>query len=144
MTDTKTTFTKQNVFEFINAYVDNSQKIADSMQLIALMKEWTGAEAQMWGTSIIGFGSYHYKYASGHQGDAPILGFSPRKQALTLYVYSDTEKSKLALESLGKFKITKGCIYVKKLADINLVALKEICIESIKYISENHVCSCHT
>ena len=102
----------------------------------------TGFKPYMWGPSIIGFGNYHYKYASGHEGDAPVLGFSPRKTALTLYVCSDTQKSNLLLHELGTFKMSKACMYVKKLSDINIDILKEICIESIKYISEHHECSC--
>lgn len=142
MARTKTTYTGQDVIDFVNSYVDNNQKKADSFRLIELMQEWSDSEPKMWGPSIIGFGNYHYKYASGHEGDAPVLGFSPRKAALTLYVYSDTEKSKLALANLGKFKMSKACIYVKKLSDINVFELKEICLESIKYISEQHECSC--
>ena len=142
MAKTKTTYTGQDVTDFINAYVDNEQKKADSFQLIELMQDWSDSDAKMWGPSIIGFGTYHYKYASGHEGDAPVIAFSPRKAALTFYVYSDTEKSRLALADLGKFKMSKACIYVKKLSDINLAALKELCIESIKYISEHHECSC--
>ena len=106
------------------------------------MQEWSGYEPRMWGPTIIGFGNYHYKYASGHEGDAPILGFSPRKAAFSLYVYSPTEKSQQFLTGLGKFKMTKGCIYVKKLDDIDLSALKEICLESIKYINEHYECGC--
>lgn len=142
MAKTKTTYSGQDVTEFIHSYVDNDQKKTDSFQLIELMQEWSDSEPKMWGPSIIGFGNYHYKYASGHEGDAPVLAFSPRKTALTLYVYSDTEKSEKALAELGKFKKTKGCIYVKRLSDINILALKELCIESIKYISEHHECSC--
>lgn len=139
---TKTTYTEQDVIDFINTSVDNEQKKSDSFQLIELMKEWSDTEPKMWGTTIIGFGNYHYKYASGHEGDAPVLGFSPRKTAFSLYVYSDTERSKAILTDLGKFKMGKACIYVKKLSDINLSVLKELCIESIKYISEHHECSC--
>ncbi len=139
---TKTTYTEQDVIDFINTSVDNEQKKTDSFQLIELMKEWSDTEPKMWGTTIIGFGNYHYKYASGHEGDAPVLGFSPRKTAFSLYVYSDTERSKAILTDLGKFKMGKACIYVKKLSDINLSVLKELCIESIKYISEHHECSC--
>lgn len=142
MAKTKTTYTGQDVMDFVNSYVDSEQKKADSLRLIELIQEWSGSEPKMWGPSIIGFGNYHYKYASGHEGDAPVLGFSPRKAALTLYVYSDTERSKLALADLGKFKMSKACIYVKKLSDINIATLKELCIESIKYISEHHECSC--
>jgi hypothetical protein len=142
MAKTKTTYTRQDVIEFLNSYVDNEQKKVDSLKLIELMQEWSEAEPKMWGPSIIGFGTYHYKYNSGHEGDAPVLGFSPRKAAFSLYVFSDTEKSKLALADLGKYKMSKACIYVKKLSDINISALKELCLESIKYISENHECSC--
>lgn len=143
-TKIKTTYTGKDVSDFVNSFVDNEQKKSDSFQLIELMQEWSGSEPKMWGPSIIGFGNYHYKYASGHEGDAPVLGFSPRKAALTLYVYSDTEKSKFALDVLGKFKMSKACIYVKKLSDINLRALKILCKESIKYISKHHECSCRS
>lgn len=142
MAKTKTTYTEENVTDFINSYVDNEQKKADSFRLIELMKEWSSAESKMWGPTIIGFDNYHYKYASGHEGDAPVLGFSPRKTAFSLYVYSDTERSKLLLAELGKFKMGKACIYVKKLSDINISVLKALCIESIKYINEHHECSC--
>ncbi|WP_341465457.1 DUF1801 domain-containing protein [Chryseobacterium indoltheticum] len=106
------------------------------------MQKWTDSEPKMWGPSIIRFGNYHYKYASGHEGDAPVIGFSPRKAAFSLYVYSDTEKSKVLLPNLGKFKMSKACIYVKKLSDIEIAILQELCMESIKYISEHHECSC--
>ncbi|MFN3757445.1 MAG: DUF1801 domain-containing protein, partial [Flavobacterium sp.] len=142
MAKTKTAYTQQNVIDFVNSYIDNEQKKTDSLQLIDLLQEWSESEPKMWGPSIIGFGNYHYKYASGHEGDAPVLGFSPRKAALTLYIYSDTEKSKLLLADLGKFKMSKACIYVKKLSDIHTNVLKELCLESIKYISEHHECSC--
>lgn len=144
MAKTKTTYTEQNVIDFINSTVDNEQKREDSFQLIQLIQEWSGFEPKMWGPSIIGFGNYHYKYASGHEGEAPILGFSPRKAALTLYVLSDTEKSRSACMQLGKFKMSKACIYVKKLSDIRIDVLKELCIESINYIQAHHECSCRT
>ncbi len=142
MAKTKTTYTGKDVMDFVNSYVDNEQKKADSFRLIELMQEWTGFEPKMWGPTIIGFGNYHYKYESGHEGDAPIVGFSPRKAAFSLYVYSPTERSKELLIELGKFKISKACIYVKKLADINISTLHELCIESIKYINEHYECAC--
>ncbi|MBR9847401.1 MAG: DUF1801 domain-containing protein [Algicola sp.] len=142
MSKTKTTYTGENVMGFINSYVDKEQKKTDSFRLIELLQDWSGFEPKMWGPTIIGFGNYHYKYESGHEGDAPILGFSPRKAAFSLYVYSATEKSKKLLTELGKFKMGKACIYVKKLDDINIPTLQELCIESIKYINENHECSC--
>ncbi len=142
MTKTKTTYTEKDVMDFVNTYVDNEQKKADSFRLIELMQEWSGSEPRMWGPTIIGFGNYHYKYASGHEGDAPIIGFSPRKAAFSIYVYSPTERSKLLLADLGKFKMSKACIYVKKLSDINIPTFHELCIESIKYINENYECGC--
>jgi hypothetical protein len=102
------------------------------------MQQWSGCEPKMWGTAIIGFGSYHYKYASGHEGDAPLIGFSPRKAAFSLYVFLPPEDAKEALEQLGKFKMGKGCIYVKKLSDINIAALEKLCKAAIKYLKENH------
>lgn len=134
----KTTYTEANVTDFINDFVETDQKKADSFRLIELMREWSGTEPKMWGPSIIGFGSYHYKYASGHEGDAPVIAFSPRKAAFSLYVYSDTERSRKLLPELGKFKMGKACIYVKKLTDVNTEILREICEESIRFISENH------
>lgn len=143
MAKIKTTYTGQDVTDFVNAYVDNEQKKADSFQLIEFMQEWSGEEPKMWGPTIVGFGNYHYQYASGHEGDAPVIGFSPRKAAFSLYVYSNTARSKELLAGLGKFKMSKVCIYVKKLSDINIAVLKALCIESIKYISEHYECSCH-
>jgi hypothetical protein len=142
MAKNKTTYTGADVVNFINAFVESEQKKIDSFELIKLMQAWSGCEPQMYGPSIIGFGNYHYKYASGHQGEAPVISFSPRKAALTLYVFSSTERSNQLLPHLGKYKMTKACIYVKKLSDINIEVLKELCIESIKYISEHHECSC--
>lgn len=138
----KTTATEVSVTDFINSYVDNEQKIADSFRLIELLREWSGFEPKMWGPTIVGFGSYHYKYASGHEGDAPILGFSPRKPQFSLYVYSPTEESKILLNDLGKFKIAKACIYVKRLSDINLETLEKLSKISIAYVNEHNECAC--
>lgn len=142
MAKTKTIYTGKDIFDFVNTFVDNEQKKADSFRLIELMQEWSGIEPKMWGPTIIGFGNYHYKYASGHEGDAPIIGFSPRKAAFSLYVYSPTERSKILLADLGKFNMTKACIYLKKLSDINISTLQELCIESIKYINKHYECGC--
>lgn len=141
-TKNKTNETEVNVKDFVNSYVENEQKKNDTFQLIELMTKWSGFEPKMWGPTIIGFGSYHYKYASGHEGDMPILGFSPRKAEFSLYVYSPTEESMKLLDELGKFKMGKACIYVKKLADINLHTLEKLCMESIKYLNENDECGC--
>ncbi|WP_298759436.1 DUF1801 domain-containing protein [uncultured Psychroserpens sp.] len=142
MAKNKTTETEVNVTDFINSYVDNEQKKADSFQLIKLLSKWSGFEPKMWGPTIIGFGSYHYIYASGHEGDAPLLGFSPRKSAFSLYVYSPTEENKHLLDSFGKFKMGKACIYVKKLSDINIKTLEKMCEATIAYLNEHHECAC--
>ncbi|KAA3625426.1 MAG: DUF1801 domain-containing protein [Flavobacterium sp.] len=144
MAKNKTNETKVDVFEFIDSYVDSEQKKEDSLKLIELMSEWTGFEPKMWGPTIIGFGSYHYKYASGHEGDAPILGFSPRKAQFSLYVYSKTKRSDELLEDLGKFKMGKACIYMKKLTDINIPVLKGLAEETIAYLNEHHECACRS
>jgi len=138
----KTTETEVSVTDFVSSYVENEQKKADSFELIKLMREWSGFEPKMWGPTIIGFGSYHYKYASGHEGDMPIIGFSPRKAEFSLYVYSPTEESKPLLSELGKFKMGKACIYVKKLSDINIDTLEKLCKTTIEYINEHHECAC--
>jgi hypothetical protein len=142
MAKNKTTETAVSVTDFINSYVEDAQKKADSFQLIKLMQEWTGFEPKMWGPTIIGFGSYHYKYASGHEGDAPMIGFSPRKAAFSLYVFSPTPDNKHLLDDLGKYKISKACIYIKKLADINISVLEKLCHASIAYLNEHHECAC--
>lgn len=139
----ETAETEISVIDFLNSFVDNEQKKLDSLELIKLMSKWSGFKAKMWGPSIIGFGSYHYKYASGHEGDAPIIAFSPRKAAFSLYVYSAREDNKHLLDDLRKFKISKACIYVKKLSDINIPALEKICKDSIAYINKHHECACH-
>ncbi|AXG71132.1 hypothetical protein KORDIASMS9_03387 [Kordia sp. SMS9] len=140
MAKNKTTQTEVDVFDFINSYVDKEQKKLDSLKLIELISNWSGFEPKMWGPTIIGFGSYHYVYASGHEGNAPILGFSPRKAQFSLYIYSKTEKSDALLKDFGKFKMGKACIYIKKLDDIDISILEQLCKESIAYIDEHHEC----
>lgn len=142
MTKNKTIETEKTVTDFINTYVDNDQKKADSFRLIELMREWSGFEPKMWGPTIIGFGSYHYKYASGHEGDCPLIGFSPRKAEFSLYVFSPTQENKHLLDDLGKFKIGKACTYVKKLSDINIPTLEKLCMTTIAYLNEHHECAC--
>ncbi|MCE3296055.1 MAG: hypothetical protein K0R65_1769 [Crocinitomicaceae bacterium] len=133
MAKNKTHETIESVNDFIAA-VDNEQKRKDSYRLIELMRELTGCEPKMWGPSIIGFGSYHYKYDSGHEGTAPVLGFSPRKAAISLYVYVDTEHSRKILPQLGKFTMGKSCIYVKKLSDVNEAVIAELANESVTFV----------
>ena len=141
-TKNKTTETEVSVIDFINSYVENDQKKSDSFQLVDYMTEWSGFKPKMWGPTIIGFGSYNYKYASGHEGTAPLIGFSPRKAEFSLYVYSPTEENKHLLDDLGKFKMGKACIYIKKLSDINILVLETLCKATIAYLNEHHECSC--
>ena len=141
-TKNKTAETAVSVTDFINSYVENEQKKTDSFRLIELMRTWSGFEPKMWGPTIVGFGSYHYKYASGHEGDAPLIGFSPRKPEFSLYVFSPTADNKHLLDGLGKFRMGKACMYVKRLADINIPVLEKLCRTTIAYINEHHECAC--
>ncbi len=134
----KTTETQVNVVDFINSFVEKEQKRDDSFRLIELMREWSGAEPKMWGPTIIGFGSYHYKYESGHEGDAPVLGFSPRKAEFSLYVTCPGQEDKQLLDKLGKYRMAKACIYFKKLDDLNLDVLEKISKQSIAYITKKY------
>lgn len=137
MAKLKTQFTAEDVEEFINN-LDNEQKKKDSFELIELMEKASGEKAKMFGPTIIGFGQYHYKYASGHEGDAPLLGFSPRKAAISLYVTTGCDDQKQYLEGLGKYKMAKACIYIKKLDDINIEVLNKIMKESIEFVSNKY------
>lgn len=134
----KTQYTDEDVSDFIETFVTSEQKKNDSYQLIELMESITGHPAKMWGPTIIGFGNYHYRYASGHEGDAPLLGFSPRKSALSLYVYSGLKEHEPLLEGLGKFTIGKACMYVKKLADIDIDKLSVIMKASLQYLYDTY------
>jgi hypothetical protein len=142
MAKTKTAETEVNVADFIHSYVEKDQKKEDSFRLIELMSKWSGFEPKMWGPTIIGFGCYHYKYASGHEGDSPLIGFSPRKAEFSLYVYSQTKESELLLKELGKFKMGKACIYFKKLSDINISVVESLCKITFDYLKEHNECSC--
>lgn len=137
MAKNKTIPTDADVSNYI-ATVENPQQREDSKCLVRLLQEITGESPYMWGPSIIGFGSYHYKYASGHEGDAPLLGFSPRKNATSLYIYSETEENKKLLSSLGKYKMGKVCIYVKKLSDVDESVMRKIAENSIHYIQKRY------
>lgn len=126
MAETKTKPTNASVLDFIQSFANTEQKRKDSVELIKLMQDITGHEPKMWGPSIVGFGSYHYKYASGHEGDSPLAGFSPRKDSLVVYVATEFEKREELLAQLGKHKNSKSCLYIKKLDDIDMVVLRKI------------------
>ena len=138
----KTAETEVSVTEFVNSFVDKEQKKQDSFRLIELMREWSGFEPKMWGPTIIGFGKCHYRYASGHEGDMPLIGFSPRKAEFSLYVTCAGVDNKKLLSELGKYRMTVSCIYFKKLADLNLDILEKLSKATIRYANEHHECRC--
>lgn len=139
MSNIKTKATGADVKDFIEAFADTPQKKADSYALLDFMQETTGYEPKMWGPSIIGFGQYHYKSERSRQeGDWPLVGFSPRKAAISLYVYTGLPEHAHLLEKLGKFKTGKACIYIKKLSDINLDALKVLIGKTIQFLQEKY------
>ncbi len=132
MAELKTKKTAQSVEAFFNKIPDQ-QKRADSLAILAMMKDITGEKPRMWGESIVGFGDYHYKYASGREGDWFRTGFSPRKQNITLYLGFDVvgDHSDL-IKKLGKYKTGKGCLYINKLADIDVAVLREMIKRTVK------------
>lgn len=139
MAELKTQQTNANVSDFINSVADSEQKRNDSFELLKLMHDFTGFEPKMWGPSIIGFGSYHYKSERSRQeGDWPLIGFSPRKAAISLYVFTGAEEHEYLLKGLGKFKMGKACIYVKKLSDIDQEVLKKLMKETIDYLQTRY------
>lgn len=135
MYELKTKETDSSVIEFIEN-VENPKKREDAYKLLDIFAEATGYQGKMWGTSIIGFGSYHYKYESGHEGDAPLVGFSPRKAKISLYFATgDTEREKL-LKGFGKYTTGKACVYINKVADIDVDVLKALIKQSVRFLKE--------
>lgn len=130
MAELKTKENTASVKEFLNSIVDDVKR-KDCFAIAEMMKKEMNAEAKMWGTSIVGFGSYHYKYSSGHEGDMCVVGFSPRKQNISLYLCGALDQKKGLLEKLGKHKTGVGCLYIKKLSDIDPKILEQIIKESI-------------
>jgi hypothetical protein len=137
MAKNKTKETEVSVTDFINKVADETKR-EDSFKIIKLISKETGFKPKMWGPSIVGFGSYHYKYESGHEGDAPLVGFSPRSTAIVLYIAADAKKREAFLKKLGKHKTGKGCIYIKKLEDINPDVLKEMVVNSVSYMKSKY------
>lgn len=131
MAEPKTRPTDQSVEAFLDSVPDERRR-RDSRIVVDLMAQITGAEPVMWGSSIVGFGRYHYRYASGREGDSPVIGFSPRKQSLTLYLPEGFERHEQLLKALGKHKTGKVCLYVNKLADVNLPVLRELIEASLQ------------
>ena len=130
MSELKTKKNDASVEDFLRS-VEDEKKRKDAFAILDMMNAITGEEPKMWGTSIVGFGSYHYKYASGQEGDWMLIGFSPRKQALTLYLMSGLGKHQDQLDRLGKHKTGKGCLYIKKLEDVDQEVLKDMIRRSV-------------
>jgi len=130
MADGKTKPTKLSVAAFIDALTDETKR-ADAKALVKLMQSATGEKPKMWGPSIIGFGSYHYTYESGREGDMPLAGFSPRKAAIVLYGLTGASDSQALLAKLGKHTTGKGCLYIKKLADVDRKVIEALIVKSV-------------
>ena len=137
MAENKTKATKASVTEFMNS-IDDPQKRADARKVAAMMRRVTGKRAKMWGPSIVGYGTYHYKYASGREGDFMVAGFSPRKQALAVYIMAGFGHFDALMARLGKYKTGKSCLYIKRLSDVDEKVLEKLIAESVKYMRKNY------
>ena len=133
--DVKTKLNDASVTDFLNSVADE-QKRKDSFEILKLMERVSNEDAKMWGASIVGFGSYHYKGASGREGDWMLIGFSPRKQNITLYIMPGVERYPALMQKLGKHSTGKSCLYIKKLSDVNIDVLKELVAESLKVMKK--------
>lgn len=130
MYEAKTKPSAASVQAYFNAIPDKERR-EDCLALAAMLARVTKCEPRMWGPAIVGFGSYHYKYASGHEGDAPLAGFSSRKAAISIYVMAGFEGAEALLAQLGKHKVAKACLYVKRLADIDMKVLQKLAAGSV-------------
>jgi hypothetical protein len=133
MAELKTKPRRASVRKFLESVADEKRR-TDSFEVLEIMQQITGEEPKMWGPSIVGFGTYHYKYASGREGDWMVTGFSPRKQALTLYIMAGFSRYDDLMATLGKFKTGKSCLYINRLEDVHLPTLKRLIRESVKHI----------
>lgn len=137
MAENKTKETKASVTAFMNS-IEDPQKRADARKVAAMMRRVTGKRAKMWGSSIVGYGTYHYKYASGREGDFMVAGFSPRKQALAVYIMAGFGRFDALMARLGKYKTGKSCLYIKRLSDVDEKVLEKLIAESVNYMRKNY------
>ncbi len=137
MAENKTKPTKLSVTAFMNGIEDPAMR-RDARKVSAMMRKATGSRARMWGSNIVGFGEYHYKYDSGREGDFMIAGFSPRKQALTLYVIPGFKPFAPLMKKLGKYKTGKSCLYIKRLSDVDEDVLAKLIGESVKLMRKKY------
>lgn len=137
MADLKTKPTDASVHDFLQGVADDSRR-QDCLTLLRIMQQAAGVEPRMWGSSMVGFGSYHYKYASGREGDWFLTGFAPRKQDLTLYIMAGFDRYAGLLANLGKYKTGKSCLYIKRLADVDLAVLQELVAASVQHMKATY------
>ena len=140
MSELKTKPTKASVAAFLNS-VEDDQRRRDTREVVKLMKEITGKRAKMWGSSIVGFGTYHYKYKSGREGDWPVTGLSPRKQNLAIYVMPGFSRYSALMKKLGKYKTGKSCLYLKKLDDVDRKVLRQLIARSVADMKKLYECN---
>ena len=136
MAENKTKQTANSPHAFVKRIADD-QRRSDCLEMIGVMQEITGHPPKMWGTSIVGFGDYRYKYASGRENDWFLVGFSPRKQDLTLYIMAGFDKHDALLSKLGKYKTGKSCLYIKRLSDVDTSVLQDLIATSIKHLKKD-------
>jgi len=137
MAENKTKPGRASVTAFING-IEDREKRSDAKKVAAMMRAATGSQAKMWGASIVGFGSYHYKYASGREGDFMVTGLSPRKQALTVYIMPGFSHFEGHMKKLGKYKTGKSCLYIRRLADVDERVLNRLIVDAVKYMRKNY------
>jgi hypothetical protein len=135
--ENKTRPTRASVTDFLKS-VDDPRRRVDARKVAAMMRKATGKRAKMWGSSIVGFGTYHYKYDSGREGDFMVTGFSPRKQALTVYIMPGFERFDALMKKLGKYQTGKSCLYIKRLSDVEEDVLEELINESVKFMRREY------
>ena len=140
MAKLKTQPNNKSVTSYLNS-IDSANQKDDCFELLALMEEVTNEKARMWGDSIVGFGEYQYKYASGHSGRFMLTGFSPRKRNLVVYVIPGFSHFAGIMKKLGKYKTGKSCLYLNKLDDIDLIQLRELISQSVEYMHEMYECN---
>lgn len=135
MAELKTKKTEESVVAFLDK-IENVKKRLDCYAILNLMKSVTGHEPKMWGESIVGFDSYHYKYATGHEGDMPLAAFAPRRNNLTIYIMPGFERYEALMAKLGKYKAGKSCLYIKSMNDVDPLVLRELVAESARFMQQ--------
>jgi hypothetical protein len=137
MAELKTRPTRESVTEFL-AGIEGLQQRADAKKVAAMMRRATGKRAKMWGASIVGYGNYHYRYASGREGDFMVTGFSPRKQALTVYIMPGFSSFGELMKKLGRYKTGKSCLYIKRLSEVDENVLEKLIVESVRHMRNKY------